>query len=176
MAQATRDLVAQYRSQWALRGYPEDLPDEVPHELMKRGLAPSYQAIALALLNNDMGLTALGFQPPHSRWYDAIKRVEIEERNKHVAETNKDVATRIEELRSQGVSWGDVAKQLNTEGMPSLSGKPWSQFMAMNYQRPTNVGEPKKTAQQHRIEILETMLMQEIMKNIELQARLASLN
>jgi predicted phosphoadenosine phosphosulfate sulfurtransferase len=40
--------------------------------------APSYKAIALAILKNDM--TDLGFSPPFSAWYFELKRVEIEAR------------------------------------------------------------------------------------------------
>jgi predicted phosphoadenosine phosphosulfate sulfurtransferase len=47
---------------------------------MKLGLAPSYKAIAIALLKNDMGLHSLGFSPIKSEWYSAIKRIEIAER------------------------------------------------------------------------------------------------
>ncbi len=74
---ATRARVAEYVSKWRGMGYPEDIPDEVPDELMNLGLAPSYKAIALAILNGDIGLHGLGFSPPRSRWYDEIKRIEI---------------------------------------------------------------------------------------------------
>lgn len=40
--------------------------------------APSYKAIALAILKNDM--TDLGFTPPVSAWYSELKRIEIEAR------------------------------------------------------------------------------------------------
>jgi len=147
---------------------------------MRRGLAPSYKAAALALLNNDMRLTSLGFQPPRSKWYDAIKRVEIEERAKPMAETNKQVSRRIDELRMKGVAWAEVAKTLNKEGLPSLSGKPWSHFMAVNYNRaparPAALVEqkPNKTASEHKLAILEGRLFEEIRRNIELEKRLAS--
>lgn len=45
---------------------------------MNLGLAPSWKAIALALLANDMQLLSLGFTPKRSEWYGAIKRYEIE--------------------------------------------------------------------------------------------------
>jgi predicted phosphoadenosine phosphosulfate sulfurtransferase len=72
--------VAKYVSKWSRQGYPEDIPDEVPEVLEHEGLAPSYRAITLALLNNDTQLLSLGFQPRHNEWYNAIKRMEIENR------------------------------------------------------------------------------------------------
>lgn len=77
--------INKYVSDWKGRGYPEDIPDEVPTALMKQGLAPSYKAICHALLKNDMNLVSLGFSAPKSMWYSAIKRVEIEERERKQA-------------------------------------------------------------------------------------------
>jgi predicted phosphoadenosine phosphosulfate sulfurtransferase len=76
----TKERINDYVGMWKARGYPEDLPDEVPILLMKEGLAPSYKAICLALLRNDNQLQSLGFTTPVSPWYVAIKRVEIEAR------------------------------------------------------------------------------------------------
>jgi predicted phosphoadenosine phosphosulfate sulfurtransferase len=58
-------------------GYPDDIPDEVPNELMRLGLAPSYRAIAVAILQNDLNFYSLGFASPTSPWYSALKRIEI---------------------------------------------------------------------------------------------------
>ena len=55
-----------------------DIPDEVPTVLMQEGLAPSYKAIAFAILKNDP--TALGFVPKASKWYGELKRIEIQQR------------------------------------------------------------------------------------------------
>ena len=74
--------INQYVENWKDKGYPNDIPDEVPHILMKLGLAPSYKAIALALLKNDSNLELLGFTAPISKWYSAFKKVEIEQRVK----------------------------------------------------------------------------------------------
>lgn len=57
-----------------------DIPDEVPAALMAEDLAPSYKAIAIAILKNDHYMTNLGFSPPHSMWYDTLKRIEIQAR------------------------------------------------------------------------------------------------
>jgi predicted phosphoadenosine phosphosulfate sulfurtransferase len=67
----------QYVRTWKARGYPSDIPDTVPLPLLQQQLAPSYQAIALALLRNDMQLHSLGFSRPASAWYGALKRVEL---------------------------------------------------------------------------------------------------
>lgn len=71
-----------YVSLWMSRGYPLDIPDEVPLSLMSQRLAPSYKAICFAILKNDHPLESLGFAPPESRWYGAIKRIEIAARPK----------------------------------------------------------------------------------------------
>lgn len=76
----TRARIEEYVSVWRQRGYPDDIPDEVPDKLMQLGLAPSYKAIAIALLRNDLHLTALGFSAPVSNWYGILKRIEIEKR------------------------------------------------------------------------------------------------
>lgn len=68
-------------SEWRKRGYSDDVPDEVPAALMEDNLAPSYKAIAIAILKNDHHMTALGFSAPHSMWYDALKRIEIMNRS-----------------------------------------------------------------------------------------------
>jgi len=47
---------------------------------MRLNLAPSYKAIALAILKNDHHLTSLGYSAPVSPWYNAIKKLEIESR------------------------------------------------------------------------------------------------
>lgn len=71
-----------YIRNWKKCGYPDGIPDEVPLPLMRLNLAPSYQAICIAILKNDHALKSLGFSAPPSKWYSAIKRVEIEERNR----------------------------------------------------------------------------------------------
>lgn len=75
---STSEKVEQYIKAWEARGYSEGIPDEVPTRLMWLRKAPSYKAIALALLKND--ITDLGFTPPVSAWYSELKRIEIEGR------------------------------------------------------------------------------------------------
>lgn len=74
--------VNQYLDQWSQRGYSIDIPDEVPSELMRLNLAPSYKAIACAILKNDLQFLTLGFDATPSVWYSALKKVEIEKREK----------------------------------------------------------------------------------------------
>ena len=76
-----RERIDRYVQEWRKRGYSTDIPDEVPSALMEDNLAPSYKAIAIAILKNDHHMTALGFSAPHSVWYDALKRIEIQARN-----------------------------------------------------------------------------------------------
>jgi len=73
----TARRVVGYVESWAERGYPAGIPDEVPDELTRLALAPSYKAIACALLRNDVGLRTLGFTAPVSKYYSALKRIEI---------------------------------------------------------------------------------------------------
>lgn len=72
--------IAEYIELWKTRGYPVDIPDEVPDVLMQEGLAPSYKAIAFAILQNDLQCVSLGFAPKKSKWYGILKRIELEER------------------------------------------------------------------------------------------------
>ena len=72
----TRERIKAYREKWLKCGYPMDIPDHVPHVLMQKNLAPSYKAIALAILSNDINLHSLGFSD-NTPWYSAIKRHEI---------------------------------------------------------------------------------------------------
>lgn len=70
-----------YIREWKTKGYPVDIPDDVPKELMRLRLAPSYKAICLAILNNDLHFKSLGFSAPTSEWYSVLKSIEIKERN-----------------------------------------------------------------------------------------------
>ena len=78
----TTDRVKEYTENWTSKGYEAGIPDEVPDVLMKLGLAPSYKAIAMALLKNDMNLESLGFSPKKSKWYSILKKIEIDARIK----------------------------------------------------------------------------------------------
>jgi len=72
--------IGTYITQWSRQGYADGIPDEVPDILMRLRLAPSYKAIALAILQNDVTLSSLGFSGTPTPWYGELKRVELEER------------------------------------------------------------------------------------------------
>jgi len=55
---------------------------------MRLNLAPSYKAIAVAILKNDLQFLTLGFQPQESKWYSALKQVEIAEKQKNQKGSN----------------------------------------------------------------------------------------
>lgn len=69
--------IERYVKTWQERGYEQDIPDDVPTSLMRLGLAPSYKAVALAILQNDLHFVSLGMTAPQSRWYSELKRIEI---------------------------------------------------------------------------------------------------
>lgn len=69
-----------YLDHWRACGYPDDIPDEVPDALMRLNLAPSWKAIAIAILKNDLHFTTLGFSVPPSKWYSVLKKIELESR------------------------------------------------------------------------------------------------
>ena len=69
-----------YVKEWEQRCYFEGIPDEVPTRLYQLKKAPSYKAIAVAILTNDHCLKSLGQQPPKSVYYDVLKKIELKER------------------------------------------------------------------------------------------------
>lgn len=62
--------VAAYEKTWLSRCY-SDLPDSVPDELMRQGLAPSWRAVAMAILLNRYSL--LGIYPSGEIFFDKPK-------------------------------------------------------------------------------------------------------
>ena len=58
---------------WERRCYCDGIPDHLPDGISKSLRAPSYKAIAMAILRNDLALTSLGFSGPHSEWHDVLK-------------------------------------------------------------------------------------------------------
>ena len=61
-------------------GYFYDIPDDVPVVLADKKLAPSYKAIAIAMLNNDHALKSLGMSQPKSEAYSMLKKIELKAR------------------------------------------------------------------------------------------------
>lgn len=52
----------------------------MPEEISDMG--PSYKRICMAILRNDHALKSLGMTGTHSVYYDALKRIELAEREK----------------------------------------------------------------------------------------------
>lgn len=61
-------------------GYSNGIPDEVPSRLMELRKAPSYKAICIAILKNDITLKSLGFQPKISKYYHILKSIELKDK------------------------------------------------------------------------------------------------
>lgn len=76
-----RNKIEIYIKAWKQKGYSEDIPDDIPNRLMELNLAPSYKAIALAILKNDHSLKDLGFAPQKTQSYHILKKIEIAARN-----------------------------------------------------------------------------------------------
>jgi len=74
--------VERYINAWMQCGYSDDIPDEVPNELMQLGIAPSYKAIAIAILKNDIYFHSLGFPATPTPWYYALKSVQFKDEKK----------------------------------------------------------------------------------------------
>lgn len=64
---------------WEGRCYSDGIPDEVSDRLMESMRVPSYKAIALAVLDNDLSLYGLGFTPHVSHWYRTVKQLNKKE-------------------------------------------------------------------------------------------------
>lgn len=58
------ERVKEYLETWKARCYESGIPEEVPRKIAASGRAPSWRAVALALLRNDLNLYALGFSRP----------------------------------------------------------------------------------------------------------------
>jgi predicted phosphoadenosine phosphosulfate sulfurtransferase len=82
LGKTTNERVEEYIKTWKGRCYYSDIPDEVPEKIMRSGRAPSYKAIALAILKNDLQLFALGFAAKESEWYQALRIEKAREQSK----------------------------------------------------------------------------------------------
>ena len=70
--------VEKYIRTWEQRCYSNGIPDEVPYRLHQLGKAPSYKAIVIAILRNDLGY--IGVSRKKSKYYDILKRIELKDR------------------------------------------------------------------------------------------------
>ncbi len=75
-----KENIIKYINKWEKQGYEEGIPDEAPSELERRGLVPSYRIVCIALMRNPNNLEILGFKRKKSRYYQEIKRIEINKR------------------------------------------------------------------------------------------------
>lgn len=65
---------------WESRCYYSGIPDDAPIEIFNK--VPSYKRIAIALLNNDLQLTALGYEAKKTPYYGMLKRIELKDKLK----------------------------------------------------------------------------------------------
>ncbi len=70
--------INEYIKTWEGRCYPNGIPDEAPVEIFDK--VPSYKRIAMAILRNDVPLKSLGFTPTKSKYYSALKKIELSEK------------------------------------------------------------------------------------------------
>jgi predicted phosphoadenosine phosphosulfate sulfurtransferase len=70
-----------YQKIWKDRCYDE-LPDEIPTALAKTNRVPSWKAVALALLNNDLKLYTIGFAKSESQTSIELMRQKKDQQNK----------------------------------------------------------------------------------------------
>ena len=68
----TKERITRYVNLWEARCYSDGIPDSVPALLEKTGRAPSYKAIAICILNNDLKLKGLGFSDSGANWADKM--------------------------------------------------------------------------------------------------------
>jgi predicted phosphoadenosine phosphosulfate sulfurtransferase len=83
------EKIRKYILYWRMRGYPIDIPDNIPDELIRLNIAPSYKAIAHAILKNDHSLKSLGIHPVNSEWYNVLKRIELKKRGVELQREDK---------------------------------------------------------------------------------------
>ena len=72
------ERVSEYVKTWQSRCYLAGIPDEVPRKVAASGRAPSWRAVAVALLQNDLNLYQLGFsKPAYDKQVETIRRAHI---------------------------------------------------------------------------------------------------
>lgn len=69
--------ISAYVRKWEGRGYPTGIPDEAPTLLEKACRVPSYRAVCLAIMRNDVTLQSLGYTREPCQTYMSIKRAEL---------------------------------------------------------------------------------------------------
>jgi predicted phosphoadenosine phosphosulfate sulfurtransferase len=72
------ERVSEYVRTWQARCYFHEIPDEVPVKVAASGRAPSWRAVAVALLQNDLHLYQLGYaRPAYDRQRHAVNMAHI---------------------------------------------------------------------------------------------------
>jgi predicted phosphoadenosine phosphosulfate sulfurtransferase len=72
------ERVSEYVRIWKARCYSHEIPDEVPAKVAASGRAPSWRAVAVALLQNDLHLYQLGYaRPAYDRQRRALAMAQI---------------------------------------------------------------------------------------------------
>ena len=64
--------IAGYVRTWEARAYSEGIPDSVPDGLLNSGRVPSWKAVAMCILRNDLQLRGLGFHGKITPWAKAL--------------------------------------------------------------------------------------------------------
>lgn len=85
-----KQAIEAYIKMWEDRCYQNGIPDEVPPRLAQLHKAPSYKQICLAILKNDYALKTLGFEPKKSKYYHALKKIELKEREENKNKPKED--------------------------------------------------------------------------------------
>lgn len=67
--------VIRYTQIWEDRCYSDGIPDDLPAALLKSGRAPSWKAVAIAILQNDHRCASLGFSQKESFLETAVKQL-----------------------------------------------------------------------------------------------------
>jgi predicted phosphoadenosine phosphosulfate sulfurtransferase len=75
-----REKIGKYLESWKSKGYSDGITEEAPPRLEELCKAPSYRAVCMAILRNDVACVSLGFSRPKTPEYMALKKVEINER------------------------------------------------------------------------------------------------
>jgi len=64
------------------RCYLNGIPDEAPLQLEKINRVPSYRAIAMAILNNDLMLRSIGFYEDEGLLAKELRKIKKDKENK----------------------------------------------------------------------------------------------
>lgn len=80
-AEHYKNKLAKYIRWYAVRGYPDGIPDCADHVLEGKGLMPSWRRLCKALLRNDYWCKTIGFSPTKSEAYHKYMALMRKRRN-----------------------------------------------------------------------------------------------